>query len=209
MSGSEPFVPPERQSSQSTCLIVGFIGMAILVAVFILLAMVAFLVPVRMMLDNGSDFAAGKRLPVVNLQPLTGDGRPIQAGDLEGRVVLVNVWATWCPPCKDEFPHMVELYEEFGDRDDFVLLSLPVSKDDLNELRIDTEDFLQRKGADLPTYADRTGATIAGIAEVTGGSTIPRTLVLDRSGTIRRVWIGYRPGSEQDMKRQIEQLLSE
>ncbi len=210
MSESEPFGPPPRQSSQNTCLIVGLIVAAVVVvAMVVLLVVGAFVFYLLASPDVKVPLVIDERLPAVNLEPLTGDGQPIEAGDLEGRVVLLNMWATWCPPCQREFPHIVELYKEFSSNDDFLLICLSTDGDDVDKLRTNTEDFLKQRDADIPTYTDPTGATIQGIMQVTGERGIPQTLVIDRNGTVRDSWVGYRAGSERDMKRRIEELLSE
>ena len=63
--------------------------------------------------------AIGRKLPYLELQPLTGDSKWTSLRDLAGHVTVVNYWGTWCAPCRLEFPHIVELALKFGDRDDF------------------------------------------------------------------------------------------
>ncbi len=55
----------------------------------------------------------GTRMAGVQLMPLTTNAEPLDDQALRGKVVLLNFWATWCPPCRVEFPHLVGIYEEF------------------------------------------------------------------------------------------------
>ena len=85
--------------------------------------------------------AIGRHLLHFRLEPLTGESQPASLDDLSGRVVLVNFWGTWCPPCRAEFPHIVELNAEFAGRDDFRLYAVSCGSmtrdEDLRALRSD------------------------------------------------------------------------
>src|SRR5688572_23833371 len=69
---------------------------------------------------NGTSHpAVGRPLDVLNFDPLTEGARPLTAADLEGKVVLINFWGTWCKPCRVEFPHIEALAKQHRQRDDF------------------------------------------------------------------------------------------
>ena len=169
--------------------------------------------------DPAAHPTVGNRLPEVELEALTGSGGSIRSEDLAGSVVLINFWATWCGPCRDELPHIAQLGEEFSARDDFQLLTVSVglaeSATDLETLRQATIDFLDQEGLNVPTYADPNNITFAGFGDLAlsldpsaeGG--LPTTIALDRKGIIRGVWPGYLPGLEIEMKEMVAGLLEE
>ncbi len=145
------------------------------------------------------------------LEPLTGTAAAVTSRELEGRVVLLNFWGTWCGPCRHEFPHLVQLERRFAGQDDFrlVSVSVPFGQEDLHSLAEHTEEYLSRQGAEFATYADLGGAAYGRVAEATGLSSagIPLTIVLDRQARIRGVWQGYQPGDEVSMARLLTELL--
>jgi thiol-disulfide isomerase/thioredoxin len=159
--------------------------------------------------------AIGRKLPYLQLEPLTGDARPVSLDDLAGRVTLVNYWGTWCPPCIREFPELVELAQRFSKQDDFrcYLVSCSADSDDavLHELRAETAAFLQARNVHLPTYADQNASSRRALATFLqlDGFAYPTTLVLDRQGLIRGFWVGYDPRSVAAMSSLVERLLAE
>ena len=162
--------------------------------------------------NDGHDHAAvGSKLTVLELQPLTGEARPISLDDLQGKVTLINFWGPWCGPCAIEFPHLMEVEQHFRSHPDFLFLSVSSNPDARDErgLAESTLEFLKQQQATIPTFRDPDGkSTIALIQSAKfEGFGYPTTLVLDRAGTIRGVWIGYRPGDERGVRRTIEQLL--
>src|ERR1017187_5235504 len=69
----------------------------------------------------------GKDMPAFELADLSG--RTWRLKNLEGRAVLINVWATWCGPCQRELPHMEKLYRKLKDRSDLQILTLTIDED--------------------------------------------------------------------------------
>ena len=155
----------------------------------------------------------GQSIEYLNLQPLTGDARAVTRADLEGRVVLLNIWGTWCPPCRTELPHLAALRGRFAGQEDFQLLavSYPASQDreDVDSLRTETSQLLNSLNLDLPTYYDPNYSLLYNLEETLDFRGFPTTLLLDRRGVIRAVWVGYRPGVETEMEWHIGRLLSE
>ncbi len=155
--------------------------------------------------------AVGTKLRQLAVESLTGPVRELTLEDLSDRVVLINLWGTWCGYCLQEFPHLVELEQKYGDRDDFELLAIsyPFSGNDINALRDDTRRYLARIDAETPTYADSTRSTHLTIATATGTQGFPVTVLLDKQGTIRAVWVGYRDRDSAEMDRLVARLLAE
>jgi cytochrome c biogenesis protein CcmG, thiol:disulfide interchange protein DsbE len=153
----------------------------------------------------------------VHLVPLAAaSGTPdhdISIADLRGKVALLNFWGTWCPPCREEFPHIVELYHKWGRSQGVAVLAVSCSggndAGDLKSLRDETAAFLAAKKADLPIYFDPGGRTRQAVRETVGFRGYPTTIVLDRSGKIRGTWVGYSSGRELEMDQLIQQLVRE
>lgn len=119
-----------------------------------------------------------------------------------GKVVLVNVWATWCLPCKEEFPDLMRAYRELQPRG----LELVLISADFEAQREKARTFLAGLGVDFPTYL-KTGPDGAFIDAVDPGwsGSIPATLVLGRDGTKKAFWDGA--ASYEDFKQAVEPLL--
>ena len=155
----------------------------------------------------------GQKLTFLELEPLTGSPPPISVADLQNHVVLLNFWGTWCPPCREELPHMAELRQRFAGRESFRLLAISYPSggqgDDRQSLRENTEELLKRLDLDLPTYHDPGSKTLSAVDQIIGFDGYPTSVLLDRHGVIRAVWVGYRPGVETEMERFVDEVLSE
>jgi cytochrome c biogenesis protein CcmG/thiol:disulfide interchange protein DsbE len=154
----------------------------------------------------------GHRLPQLELEPLTGAKRSIGLDDLTGHVTLMDFWGTWCPPCRQELPHLAVLAAKHKDAPGFQVFAVScggAGREDIDELRANTTEFLQDRQLDLPTYADPQGFTRMGIEMIGGFEGYPTTLVIDRQGMIRGAWLGYRPGDERDIGRVVAEVLNE
>lgn len=217
-----PDSPPPANRSQWTNLIV--LTAAVLM-VFVVFHFRPFGDP-----NPGAHAAVGKPMLVMSLQPLTGKGKPVDREDLNGSVVLVNFWATSYTPCREELPSLAAIADHFQDRKHFKLLAIScdeVGQQDQDTLRRRTAKVLKELKLDLPTYADTDGVTEAGfraVAELSSGPagasegappaaakllSYPTTYLVDRAGTIRYVWEGYRPGIEKEQERLVAKLLDE
>jgi peroxiredoxin len=107
-------------------------------------------------------------------------GRKLSLTEFRGKVVLINFWATWCPPCRDEIPSMESLQRQM-DKNEFAILALSVddSWDQVNQ-------FKNQSGFDLPVYADFEKK----ISSLYGTFKYPETYVLDREGIVALKIIG-------------------
>ena len=97
-----------------------------------------------------------------------------------GRPLVINFWATWCPPCTDEFPDLVKLDVEFRGKVDFVTVSL----DDLADISTFVPKFLDDMHSEMPAYLLHTPNESAAIAIVSkdGAGSLPMTVVYDAAG---------------------------
>ena len=171
--------------------------------------------PLQTTVNPESQQGVGRPLPFLELQPLTGDSRRTSLDDLRGHVTLLNFWGTWCPPCRDEIPHLAAIQERCAGQKAFQLLAVSYppggQTDDFASLGEETTALLGRLKVDVPTYFDPDARTLSAAGRLTNSPSpgFPTTLLLDRRGVIRAVWIGYRPGSETEMEQWIGDLLDE
>lgn len=119
-----------------------------------------------------------------------------------GKVVLVNAWATWCLPCKEEFPDLMRVYRELAPRG----LELVLISADFEAQREKARTFLAGQGVDFPTY-HRTGTDEAFINAVdpAWSGSLPATVVLGRDGQKRAFWEGL--ASYEEFRKAVEPLL--
>jgi peroxiredoxin len=136
----------------------------------------------------------GAPAPAFELAALGGGQESLAAH--AGKVVLVDFWATWCQPCKQSFPAYQKLAERLGG--DLVVLG--VSQDD------------DSKG--IPAFRSETGAKFPllwddgkSVAKSYDPPTMPTAFIVDQSGIVRFVHVGYRAGDEATLEREVRSLL--
>ncbi len=151
--------------------------------------------------------AVGQPLLFLELEPLTGGGAAITQDSLKGRVTLMNFWATWCGPCRIEFPHMATLVKKLESEPRFQFISVNTDDETPEEARILATKFLLEQQVSHPTWTDSTRATWGGLAQQIGAGGIPLTLVFDSQGVIRGIWNGYQRGDEVAMEALVRELL--
>lgn len=130
----------------------------------------------------------------LNLKLLDADGNTKWLKDLKGKVVFMNIWATWCPPCIAEMPSIDKLHKDIGDDVAFVMLSVD---QDFEKAKA----FIKRKGYDLPIYA------VAGNLPAMYQSTaIPTTFVIDKDGNLVLTHKGMADYSNSEFKKFLNSL---
>jgi peroxiredoxin len=139
--------------------------------------------------------APGALAPDFTLRTLGGPNLRLQ--ELRGRVVLVNFWATWCGPCKQEMPELNKLYDKYH-ASGFVLLGVNVDDDARH-----AADVATKLGLKFPVLLDSDKA-VSRLYEV---DSMPSTLLIDRDGRVRYVHRGYLAGYETRYDQQIRELL--
>lgn len=112
------------------------------------------------------------------------DGDVVRLSDYKGKVVFLNFWATWCPPCRVEIPYFIELVEQYGD-DGFVVLGVDLDPRDFSKVPA----FVNQQGINYPILYDtkRVSGMYGGI------QSIPTTFVINRDGKVVDQIIGSRP----------------
>lgn len=128
----------------------------------------------------------------------TLDGESYTVSELRGQAILINLWATWCPPCRAEMPAIQKLYDEYKDQG-FVLLAVNMTyQDDLFAI----EPFMQDYGLSFPILLDETGD----VARKYELRSLPSSFFVDRDGLIQEVVIGG-PMAEALLRTRIESIL--
>lgn len=131
-----------------------------------------------------------------DLELAGADGGSVRLSQLKGNVVLLNVWATWCGPCRLELPVVQKMYDRYSDRN-FVVLAVNIDAD-----RRRIEPFLKRYNLSLPIYY--AAPEEAGAMTATG---IPSTFILAPDRTLIDRAVGYSPDVEDHWKAVIEKHL--
>ena len=128
----------------------------------------------------------------------TSDGQEYTLSDLKGSAVLVNLWATWCPPCRAEMPAIEKMYQEYKDQGLVVLAVNMTYQDD----PANVVPFIQKYKLTFPVLLEETGAVGAAYQL----RSLPSTYFINRAGIIQEVVIGG-PMSEALLRTRIEQIL--
>ena len=127
----------------------------------------------------------------------TLNGPNLRLAEQRGRVVMVNFWATWCGPCRQEMPQLDRLYQKYKSSG-FVLLGVNVDEDARK-----ATDVAAKLGVTFPVLLD----TDKAVSKLYDLSTMPSTVIIDRDGKVRYVHRGYLAGYEDNYDKQIRELL--
>ncbi len=156
------------------------IATAIAVALFVTIAPVRHLgtasieTPTPASATSGAIIEVAPPRPVPELHFVDGDGRPMTLADLKGRAVLLNLWATWCVPCRKEMPSLDRLQAKLGGPG-FQVLPLSIDRKGMDVVK----PFYDELGLkSLGKYVDQSGKA----ASVLGAQGVPTTLLIDRDG---------------------------
>lgn len=144
-----------------------------------------------------ADIAPGMDAPGFELN--SSSGKPVSLADLKGQVVLINFWASWCGPCRQEMPILDQLYRSYQPAG-FTLVGVNVEPN-----AADAQKFLKSTPVSFPILFDPTSA-VSMLYQVSG---MPSTIIVDRTGKIRYVHHGYKPGDEGEYLDQIRALTQE
>lgn len=130
----------------------------------------------------------------------TLDGNQVTLSELRGKILVINFWATWCPPCREETPALEKVYEQYKDSGMVILGVNLTDQDSVSEV----EFFVQEFKLTYPILLDRDGS-VSALYQLKG---LPTTLFVNREGIIRTVVVGG-PMSETFIRSRVEALLKE
>ena len=153
---------------------------------------------IRMVLFSPSEIDKDEQIP---LRPFTYrltalDGTPANVEIGEGNVTFLSYWATWCPPCRAELPSIQELYNDYGDKVDFVL----ITHEDPKVI----QTFLDKKQYDIPVVLPQMN-TPASLLE----RTIPTNYVIDKKGKVVIKEQGATDWNSEKMRSTLDALIGE
>ena len=126
-------------------------------------------------------------------------GENLRLEDHRGEVVMLNFWASWCGPCRQEMPLMDELYGQYKDLG-FTILAVNV-----DENREEAHRFLDKVPVTYPILYDPESS----VSELYEVQAMPTTVMIDRNGNARYLHYGYQPGYEDEYEQQIRELVRE
>ena len=133
--------------------------------------------------------------PEFTLQSL--DGKTVTLGQYKGDVVMINFWASWCGPCRQEMPLLDDIYKQYKDMG-FVLIGVNVEPD-----AHDANAWLAKTPVSYPILSDPKSA----VSQLYQVQAMPTTVIIDRQGVVRYVHNGYLPGDENQYMNSIRSLI--
>jgi len=145
-------------------------------------------------------FSSGRRVPPPFRQApdftlQLYSGRSLRLSDLRGKPVVINFWASWCPPCREEAPLLEDMWREYRQKG-VVFVGVDVWDSEEN-----ARSFLDEYGISYPN-----GTSRGGLTSVEYGLTgIPETIFVDRTGRVTRKWIG--PFTEQALRESLDEIV--
>lgn len=160
----------------------------------ILIAFCLLLAPAGVNLAYAADAPAAP-----NFALKSADGTNVRLSEARGQVVMINFWATWCGPCRQEMPILNDLYKRYRNAG-FLLLGVNTERNPA-----EARAMAAKLGVQFPILFD-TDKTASRLYEVTA---MPYTVLVDRNGKIRYRHRGYVPGTEREYETQIRELLKE
>ncbi|HYM13599.1 MAG TPA: TlpA disulfide reductase family protein, partial [Bryobacterales bacterium] len=158
---------------------------------------IAFIVSLRPSFEDltGPAVEVGDQAPEFSL--MSESGQPIQLKDFHGKFLILNFWATWCPPCVEELPSLERFHSQFASRG---VVVLGVSED---EDRAAYEQFLQKAGVQFQTVRDPNRK----VSHLYGTFKYPETYFIDGNGKVVQKVIGPTNWTDPRMTGFMEQLL--
>lgn len=123
-------------------------------------------------------------------------GKRVEFSEFENEVIVVNFWATWCPPCIAEMPSFQELYVDYQDKVTFLFVS--------GEQHETVDNYMKRKRFTLPSYKMRTKAP-----EPMDGRTLPTTYVISKDGSIVIDKVGSADWNSESFRETLDELIAE
>ena len=139
----------------------------------------------------------GREAPDFALKSSTGEN--LRLSEYRGDVVMVNFWATWCGPCRQEMPLLEELFSRY-ERVGFTLLGVNIDDDPRRAMAM-----AQELGVTFPVVFDNTKK----VSKLYDVNAMPVTVLVDKEGRVRHVHHGYKPGYEEKYLNEVRALLRE
>lgn len=147
--------------------------------------------------ENGEIVKVGDQMPAFTI--VNDNGTKTASFTLSGKVILINFFATWCPPCQKELAEMQNtLWPKYKDNKDFALLVVGREHTDA-----DLQKYNEKKGFTFPLYPDKNRAIYGSFAK----NLIPRCYLVDKSGKIIYATKGFKAEDFAELMKKIEEAL--
>lgn len=137
--------------------------------------------------------------PAPDFTLASNQGKNMRLAEMRGDVVMINFWASWCGPCRQEMPILEELYSRYS-RAGFTILGVNVEPDPA-----DADKILKDIKVSFPVLYD----TESKVSQLYNVEAMPSTVLVDRDGNMRYLHRGYKPGYEDAYREQIKELIRE
>ncbi len=161
--------------------------------------LIALLIALALATAALAQLKPGDKAPDFTLPTLDGKNYKLSSNwKAPGKVVLLDIWATWCPPCRAEVPYLVDLHKYFKGK---AVSIVGVSIDDNKE---DVKSFVKENKVKYAVVHDADKK----VADKYNVRSIPTTLIIDKKGVIRHVYTGF-PGDKEAQKKEIEKMKKE
>ena len=149
--------------------------------------------------SNTPPMTAGASAQPFTLQDFSGDEYSLDR--FAGKVVFIDFWASWCPPCRAAAPILEALYDDYRDKAD----AIQILGINLDQNREQAEQFIKEKNISYLTLHDAQNT----VARAYGVSGIPSFFLINKQGKIVKKYTGFRPSYEQEWREAIDTLLAE
>lgn len=137
--------------------------------------------------------------PAPDFTLASNTGKNIRLSELRGQVVLINFWASWCGPCRQELPELDKLYQRYQAAG-FTILGVNAESD-----MSDADRLLKKIPVSFPILYD----TEKSVSKMLKADAMPTTVIVDRNGQLRYKHLSYKPGYEEMYREQIKELIRE
>jgi thiol-disulfide isomerase/thioredoxin len=148
---------------------------------------------------TSANAATTTKSPATDFTLKSNSGKNIKLSELRGQVVMINFWASWCGPCRQEMPLLEQLYKKYQPMG-FTLLGVNVEENSNDAIK-----WLKGMEVSFPVLFDNESK----VSDLYNVSAMPTTLIIDRDGNMRYYHRGYVPGTEDEYQQQIRALLKE
>jgi len=141
----------------------------------------------------------GQQFSACALTKFSNSGQALEMDKYAGKVMYLDFWASWCPPCAKSFPFLNEIHQQYHQQ------GLQVIGINLDEVPEDADHFLSEHPAEFTLASDLSKQC----AEDLGVAAMPSSYLIDRNGVIRHIHLGFRAGETQELREKVLQLLAE
>lgn len=158
---------------------------------------IVFILLIFFVVCTTKDQEQGKTLNNRDFTLATIDNEEITLSKLKGKVVLIDFWATWCPPCRNSIPVFIDLYNKFHEQG-FIVLGIGL------EEKAPLKNYRNTHNIPYPILIGNKE-----VARAFGVQAIPHIFIIDKKGTIRKTQVGFSPGLEAEFETLIDSLIKE